>query len=97
MTRSRSRMVPTGYRIRVDGHLDAHWSPWFAGLTLTPESDGTTSLTGVVADQAELHGLLAKIRDLGVSLLSVAVIDPSDSVDHPSNSDGDVAVSRPIL
>ena len=82
MTQSPIRQVPAGYRLRVDGHLDDHWSPWFGGLTLTREDDGTTSLTGVVADQAELHGLLTKIRDLGVTLISVEVIDPPDSVDH---------------
>lgn len=77
MTAGRSRMGPIGYRIRVEGHLDAHWSPWFAGLTVTPEGDGTTSLIGVVADQAQLHGVLAKIRDLGVGLLLVQVYDPT--------------------
>ena len=62
--------------LRVDGHLDQHWSPWFGDLTLTQEDDGTTSLTGVISDQAELHGLLTKIRDLGVTLISVALVDP---------------------
>jgi len=76
MTQTRKRQVPAGYRLRVDGHLDDHWSPWFGDLSLTHEDDGTTSLTGVVADQAELHGLLTKIRDLGVTLISVEVIDP---------------------
>jgi hypothetical protein len=65
------------YQLRVDGHLDAHWSVWFGDLTLTHEWDSTTSLTGVVSDQAELHGLLMKIRDLGVILISVEIIDPS--------------------
>jgi hypothetical protein len=67
--------MPAGYTVRVDGHLDNHWSPWFGDLTLTHQDDGTTSLTGVVSDQAELHGLLTKIRDLGVTLISVEVID----------------------
>jgi len=79
MTESRKRQVPAGYQLRVAGHLDQHWSPWFGDLTLTHEGDGTTSLTGVISDQAELHGLLTKIRDLGVTLISVEVIDPSDS------------------
>jgi hypothetical protein len=69
---------PVGYRLRVAGHLDAHWSAWFGDLTLAHEPDGTTSLTGVVADQAELHGLLMKVRDLGVILVSVQEVDPSD-------------------
>jgi len=62
---------PADYELRVEGHLDEHWSAWFGGLTLTREDDGTTTLQGAVADQAELHGLLAKIRDLGTPLLSV--------------------------
>jgi hypothetical protein len=69
---------PAAYRLRVSGHLDEHWSAWFGGLTLTHEDDGTTILGGVVADQAELHGLLAKVRDLGVILLAVSITDPSE-------------------
>ena len=76
MTRSPGRQSPTRYRLRVGGQLDHHWSPWFGDLTLTHDDDGTTSLTGVVADQAELHGLLTKIRDLGVTLISVETVDP---------------------
>jgi hypothetical protein len=88
MARSAKRQVPAGYQLRVDGHLDDHWSAWFGDLTLTHENDGTTSLSGVVSDQAELHGLLMKVRDLGVTLLSVAVIDPSDdlSITKPTKS-----------
>ena len=63
--------TPARYDIRIEGHLDEHWSAWFGGLAVTPADDGTTTLSGVVADQAELHGLLAKIRDLGAHLLSV--------------------------
>ena len=62
---------PARYEFRVAGHLDDRWSAWFGGLTLVREPDGTTELRGPVTDQAELHGLLAKIRDLGVPLLSV--------------------------
>jgi len=69
---------PAAYRLRVSGHLDEHWSAWFGGLTLTHEDYGTTTLSGVVADQAELHGLLAKVRDLGVILLAVSITDPSE-------------------
>jgi hypothetical protein len=76
MTPSPERPVPAGYQLRVAGHLDDHWSPWFGDLTLTHESDGTTSLSGFVSDQAQLHGLLMKVRDLGVTLISVEVIDP---------------------
>jgi len=76
MTQSPKRQLPAVYQLRVDGHLDGHWSVWFGNLTLTHESDSTTSLRGVICDQAELHGLLIKIRDLGVTLISVQVIDP---------------------
>ncbi|CAN5290045.1 hypothetical protein BH11ACT1_BH11ACT1_02310 [soil metagenome] len=82
MTGSPHHPSPTGYRLRVAGHLDQHWSPWFSGLTLHRDDDGTTSLAGVVADQAELHGLLSKIRDLGVTLISVVAIDPPGSADY---------------
>ena len=74
MTRSPRRQAPTGYQLRVDGHLDDHWSAWFGDLALTHEDDGTTSLTGAVSDQAELHGLLTKVRDLGLTLISVEEI-----------------------
>ena len=75
MTHPHYGHAPTGYQLRVDGHLDQHWSPWFGSLTLTHEDDGTTCLTGAIADQAELHGLLMKIRDLSVTLISVEVVD----------------------
>ena len=75
MTHTPKRQAPTGYQLRVDQHLDEHWSYWFGGFALTHEEDGTTSMTGAVADQAELHGLLAKIRDLGVTLISLEVVD----------------------
>lgn len=64
------------YQIRVKGHLDCCWSDWFDGLlTLTHHEDGTTVLTGPVADQAALHGLLTKIRDLGLPLLAVMRVE----------------------
>jgi hypothetical protein len=69
------RPAPAAYRLRIDGHLDPHWSPWFGDLVLTHEDDGTTCLTAAVTDQAQLHGLLAKIRDLGVTLISVDAVD----------------------
>jgi hypothetical protein len=77
---------PSGYRLRVNGHLDQHWSSWFNDLTLTHEDDGTTCLTGAIADQAELHGLLSKIRDLGVTLISVEVVDvtTTEPAAHPT-------------
>jgi hypothetical protein len=59
------------YEIRLKGHLNARWADWFDGLTLTQESDGTTVLSGSVMDQAALHGLLGKVRDLGLPLIAV--------------------------
>ena len=65
------------YRFRVGGHLDDHWSDWFGGLAVHLQEDGTTVLIGPVVDQAALHGVINRIRDLGLSLLSVSrVIDP---------------------
>ncbi len=65
------------YEIRLQGHLDARWAAWFDGLALTNENDGTTLIRGRVVDQAALHGLLQKVRDLGVPLVSVTRIDPA--------------------
>jgi hypothetical protein len=62
---------PEVYQVRVKGSLDREWSEWFDGFTVTPQASGETLLTGVAADQAALHGLLNKIRDLGLPLLSV--------------------------
>jgi hypothetical protein len=59
------------YEIRLKGHLNARWADWFDGLALTRESDGTTVLSGSVVDQAALHGLLGKVRDLGLPLIAV--------------------------
>ncbi len=72
------------YEIRVQGHLDARWSDRFDGLTLTQESDGTTLLQGSVVDQSALHGLLQKVRDTGLPLVSVTPIEP-DPTSEPTN------------
>lgn len=66
------------YEIRLNGHLDSHWADWFEGLTITMEEDGTTLLTGTVVDQASLHGLLKKIRDLGLTLISICSDQPKN-------------------
>ena len=63
-----------GYELRVGGHLDEHWSAWFDDLALSHNTDGTTTLRGSIADQAALHGLLAKVRDLGLTLISLHAI-----------------------
>ncbi|MGC5224463.1 hypothetical protein ACPW96_18010 [Micromonospora sp. DT81.3] len=62
---------PGLYEIRLRGQLDQRWSEWFEGFTLTNQSDGTTTLTGAVVDQAALHGLLRRVGDLGVTLISL--------------------------
>jgi hypothetical protein len=67
---------PGRYEIRLKGHLDSRWTAWFDGLTLTQDNDGTTIIHGPVADQAALHGLLQKVRDLGLPLVSVAQVEP---------------------
>ena len=59
------------YEIRIKGHLDPRWAAWFEGMSLTSESDGTTNIHGPVVDQAALHGLLQKLRDVGLPLVSV--------------------------
>jgi len=71
------------YEIRLKGRLDARWATWFDGLRLTHEADGTTSLRGPVVDQAALHGLLQKVRDLGVPLISVTQVE-ADQPDVPT-------------
>jgi hypothetical protein len=75
MSRRRGPHEPAHYELRVEGHLDEHWSIWFDGMDIVCEDDGTTTLRGLVADQAELHGLLARVRDLGTTLISVEFID----------------------
>ena len=67
---------PAYYEIRVKGQLTERWSDWFDGLTITIEANGETVLTGWIRDQAALHGLLMKIRDLGITLLAVTRIEP---------------------
>ena len=74
-----SRPEPGRYEIRLAGRLHPRWTAWFDGLTLTPEKDGTTVLRGRMVDQAALHGVLQKVRDLGVPLISVNYVDPG----HP--------------
>lgn len=75
---------PMAYQIRIKGHLGSQWTEWFEGLTITLEADGDTLLTGTVIDQAALHGLLKKVRDLGMPLLSV------NHVNNPSQADASI-------
>ncbi len=73
---------PGRYEIRVKGHLAGRWAAWFDGLTLTRQGDGTTLLEGPVVDQAALHGLLQKVRDTGLPLVSVERVEP-EQPSHP--------------
>ena len=74
---------PMIYQIRVKSHLGSEWTDWFDGLCITLEENGDTLLTGPVIDQAALHGLLKKVRDLGMPLISVNQVQVSES--HPEN------------
>ena len=69
----------THYRIRIRGHLDPAWSDWFDDLAITQEEDGTSTLSGPLVDQAALYGLLSRLRDLGVTLLTVERLTTDDS------------------
>jgi hypothetical protein len=81
---------PTGpprYEVRLQGNLDPRWAAWFDGLSLTNDSDGTTALRGPVIDQAALHGVLQKVRDTGLPLISVTQLDaeqPHASTSNPA-------------
>ena len=71
--------MPTYYEITIQRHLDQHWSSWFDGLIITHEPNGKTSLAGPIVDQAALHGVLIKIRDLGLPLIGVRRVAEADS------------------
>ena len=81
---------PTVYQIRIKGHLGRDWKNWFGGLTITLEEDGDTLLTGPVADQAALHGLLKKVRDLGMPLVSVSPVEPGQAEASEVKSPGPI-------
>ncbi len=68
------------YQVRLKGHLGPEWTDWFWGLAITLEEDGETLLTGPIADQAALYGLLKKVRDLGIPLVSVNCVEPGPAV-----------------
>jgi hypothetical protein len=70
---------PPVYQIRIKGHLGRQWTDWFGGLTITLEDNGETLLTGAVVDQAALHGLLRKVRDVAMPLLSVNRVTPGQA------------------
>jgi hypothetical protein len=74
------------YEIRLKGHLDSRWTTWFDGLSLTHESDGTTIIHGLVVDQAALHGLLQKARDVGLPLVSVIQVETGQPQPPPTDA-----------
>jgi hypothetical protein len=77
---------PGHYQIRVDGQLNSRWSAWFDGLSLSQQEDGTTVIEGPVVDQAALHGLLQKVRNLGLPLISVIHVETNPPVDPANES-----------
>lgn len=79
---------PVVYQIRLKGYLDRQWTDWFGGLTVTLAEDGDTLLTGPVVDQAALHGLLRKVRDLGMPLIAVVQIQRDETPPSPSAAAG---------
>ena len=78
---------PMVYQIRIKGHLGPRWTGWFEGMTITLEEGGDTLLTGPVVDQAALHGLLRKVRDLGMPLISAVRVKPPRRMPPTSNSE----------
>ena len=74
------------YQIKIEGHLGPQWTDWFGGLTITLEDNGNTLLTGPVVDQAALHGLLKKVRDLGMPLVSVIPVESGQTNRSEENS-----------
>ncbi len=79
MSELQNKLPGERYEIKIKGHLDENWADWFEGLTFTYGSDATTTLSGEILDQAALHGLLKKIRDLGIPLISAVRIEPGQA------------------
>ena len=88
---TQQRDQPVIYQLRIEGHLSPHWAEWFEGLTITLEENGDTLLTGPVMDQAVLHGLLKKVRDVGMPLLSVTRVQ-ADRADTSEDTTGSVKI-----
>ena len=81
------------YEIRITGHLDAHWAAWFDGLAVTHEGGGTTVISGEIADQSALHGVLQRVRDLGLPLVSVMRIE-ADQPDMTGIQAGSIPITK---
>jgi hypothetical protein len=93
--RSGGQAEPARYEVRLQGHLDARWAAWFDGLSLKRESDGTTVIQGPIADQAALHGLLRKVNDLGLALISVTRIQASNEVNSSTETNPGIGTDQP--
>lgn len=76
-------MPSTVYAVKIAGHLDGHWSDWLGGLAITPHPDGTSTLTGAATDQAQLYGVLARLRDVGAELLALNTVEPVEPARRP--------------
>jgi hypothetical protein len=87
MFKGRKKNCPVVYQIKIKGHLEEHWAEWFEEMTFTHEKDGTTTLYGPLPDQAALHSILRKIRDLNLQLISVKKVelDPEDKTKKEKN------------
>lgn len=86
-TATKDHHEPGRYEIRLKGHLDTRWADQFEYMSFTHVSDGTTILAGPLVDQAALHGLLRKVRDLGLPLISVMQVDPTAANESEGNTD----------
>ncbi len=87
MSKGPKKNCPVIYQIKIKGHLEEHWAEWFEEMTFTHEKDGTTTLHGPLSDQAALHSILRKIRDLNLQLISVKQVklDSEDEIStHPN-------------
>ena len=87
MSKGREELNPVVYKIKIEGHLEERWAEWFEELTFTHEKDGTSSFDGPLPDQAALHSILRKIRDLNMQLISVeqVKVDPEDEIKTSSH------------
>jgi hypothetical protein len=93
MAKRQENLTPTIYEIKIKGHLDDKWTEWLYDLTITHESDGSTTLYGPLPDQTVLHSVLAKIRDMNLPLISVTQIE-ADSKDEANTSCSEQAKSE---
>jgi hypothetical protein len=92
MSKGRKKFGPVVYQIKIKGHLEERWAEWFEEMTFTHEKDGTTTLYGPLPDQAALHSILRKIRDLNLQLISVKQVKLDAEDETKTNSNGGVHI-----